>query len=173
MLIGGLIMPRITRAWQKKQRKKREELRQTKYSEYLADKNRELQLIIKNELQVLNDNYLSTDNCLVALDKKNKNFWWREIEDDAFLAIRVGNGRIDSKVDVKAPEEHFSLDEDNLLEESYKIKDKYDHVDGAPVVVSLKTSDVTSLITEVNNKDSYINELVLQLIILHLSLIHI
>ena len=170
MLIGGLIMPRITRAWQKKQRKKREELRQTKYSEYLADKNRELQLIIKNELQVLNDNYLSTDNCLVALDKKNKNFWWREITDDAFLAIRVGNGKVDSKVEVKAPEEHFSLDEDNLLEESYKIKDKYDHVDGAPVVVSLRDSNVTSLICEGTNKDNYINELILQLIILHSSL---
>lgn len=170
MLIGGLIMPRITRAWQKKQKKKREALRQEKYSKYLADKDRELQLIIKNELQILNDNYLNADACLVALDKKNKNFWWREIEDDAFLAIRVGNGRIDSKVEVKAPEEHFTLDEDNLLEESYKIKDKYDHVDGAPVVVSLKASDVTSLITEVNNKDSYINELVLQLIILHSSL---
>ena len=36
MLIGGLIMPRITRAWQKKQKKKREALRQEKYSKYLA-----------------------------------------------------------------------------------------------------------------------------------------
>lgn len=170
MLIGGLIMPRITRAWQKKQRRKREALRQEKYSEYLQDKNRELQLIIKNELQVLNDNYLNADACLVALDKKNKNFWWREIEDDAFLAIRVGNGKVDSKVAVKAPEEHFTLDEDNLLEESYKIKDKYDHVDGAPVVVSLKKSDVTSLICEGANKDIFVNELILQLITLHSSL---
>ena len=46
MLIGGLIMPRITQAWQKKQRKKREALRQEKYSEYLVEKDRELQLII-------------------------------------------------------------------------------------------------------------------------------
>ena len=170
MLIGGLIMPRITRAWQKKQRKKREALRQEKYSAYLQDKNRELQLIIKNELQVLNDNYLSTDNCLVAIEKKNKNFWFREIEDEAFLAIRVGNGKIASKVVVKAPEEHFSLDEDSLLEEAYKIKDKYDHVDAAPVVVSLRTSPVTSLICEGVNKDKFINELILQLITLHSSL---
>lgn len=170
MLIGGLIMPRITQAWQKKQRKKREALRQEKYSEYLVEKDRELQLIIKNELQVLNDNYLNADNCLLALDKKNKNFWWRELEDESFLSIRVGNGKVDSKVQVKAPEKHFSLDEDNLLEESYKIKDKYDHVDGAPVVVSLKNSDVTSLICEAENKNMFINELILQLIILHSSL---
>lgn len=170
MLIGGLIMPRVTRAWQKKQKKKREALRQEKYSKYLTDKDRELQLLVKNELQILNDNYLNADNCLVAIEKMNKNFWWREISDDSFLAVRVGNGKIESKIQVKAPEEHFSLDEDNLLEESYKIKDKYNHVDGAPVVVSLKASDVTSLICEANNKDTFINELILQLIVLHSSL---
>ena len=35
MIVGSLIMPRITSAYQKKKRKKREQERQTKYKAYL------------------------------------------------------------------------------------------------------------------------------------------
>ena len=73
MLIGSLILPKIAKSWQKKQKKKREALRQQKYGDYLQEKDREIQLLVKNDMQILNDNYLNADSCLLALNKKNKN----------------------------------------------------------------------------------------------------
>ena len=170
MLIGSLILPRIASSWQKKQRKKKETLRQEKYTDYLQKKDREIQLIVKNEIQILNDNYLSTDNCLLALEKKNRNFWWCQYEDSEFLTIRVGVGRRKSNVIVNAPEEHFTLEEDNLLDESCKLRTKYDYIEGMPIIVSLRDNYVTSLICNSAVKDSYVNSLLAQILILNSSL---
>ena len=169
MLIGSLLLPRLASHWQKKQREKREALRQEKYSDYLQKKDRELQLLVKNDMQILNDNYLSTDNCLLALSKKNKNFWWCQYNDDEFLAIRVGIGKKKTSILVNAPEERFTLDEDNLLEEAYKIKNKYEYMDGVPITISLKENDVTSIICHSTNKVNFINSIISQLIILNSS----
>lgn len=170
MLIGSLLLPRLSRRWQKKQKEKREALRQEKYTDYLQKKDREIQLLVKNDLQILNDNYLNSDNCLLALNKKNKNFWWCQYNDKEFLCIRVGVGRKKPDVFVNAPEERFSLDEDNLLEDVYKVKEKYEYIDGMPITVSLKDNPVTSLISHSTSKNNFVNSILLQLIVLNSSL---
>ena len=167
LLIGSVIMPQITKRYQKKQRKKREEKRQVKYTEYLNNKTRELDLLVKNELQILNDHYLNLDNCINALNKKNANFWWRQYTDTEFLALRIGTGKVKSNIIVKSPEEHFHLDDDNLLDESYKIKDRYEYIDNAPMVVSLYKNNLTSLVSQSANKDKFVRYLLAQLLILH------
>ena len=170
MILGSLVFPRITRAYQKHKLKKREKLRKEKYGEYLTEKDRELTIKVKNQLRVLNENYLNSDNCLIALQKKNRNFWWCQYNDDEFLSIRVGIGRKNFNVAVKAPEKHFTLEEDELFNNSCAIKDKYKYVDGAPITVSLKNSNVTSLICKTINRVKFVNELITQLIITHSSI---
>lgn len=170
MLIGSLLLPKLSRSWQKKQKKKREALRQQKYGDYLHEKDREIQLLVKNDMQILNDNYLNSESCLLALNKKNKNFWWCQYTDKEFLVIRVGVGRQRPSVLVNAPEERFTLEEDNLLEEVYKVKEKYEYIDGMPITVSLKDNIVTSLISHSTNKINFINSIILQLIVLNSSI---
>ena len=170
LLFGSVIIPKFTRSYQRKKKKQREQLRQTKYTEYLNTKERELTLYLKDELQILNSRFLSVDNCLMALDKKNTYFWSRQYNDDDFLTIRVGIGKTPSKINVRAPEKHFSLSEDNLLEMSYQIKDKYLNVDGAPITTSLKESGITSLVVDNSYRENYINNIILQLLIMHSSM---
>lgn len=167
LIFGSVIMPRVTKSYQKKKAKKREELRQTKYTEYLNNKTRELDLLVKNELQILNDHFLSLENCLNSLNKQNANFWWRQYSDPEFLAIRVGVGRLKSNIIVKAPEEHFHLDDDNLLDESYKIKGRYEYIENAPIVVSLLKNNLTSLVANSINKEAFVKNILTQLLILH------
>ena len=170
MLIGSILIPRLTKRYQKKKRKEREALRQKKYSEYLLSKERELELSLKEQLQILNSRYLSVDNCLLALEKKNQFFWSRQYTDDNFLAIRVGVGKVASRTDVRAPEKHFSLTEDNLLEQSYQIKGRYLNVENAPIIVPLKEKNITSIAVDKSIQDKYINNILLQLLILHSSM---
>mgnify|MGYP002644801950 CR=1 FL=1 len=170
MLIGGLILPKISQVWRKKQRKKREKLRQESYGDYLHEKDREIQLLVKNDMQILNDNYLNSENCLLALNKKNKNFWWCQYDDPEFLSIRVGIGRLKPNVFVVAPEKKFSLDKDNLLEEVYKVKEKYEQIDGMPITVSLKENYITSLISNSTIKNIFVNSIITQLVVLTSSI---
>ena len=170
LLFGSVIIPRFTKKYQKKKKKQREQLRQSKYTEYLAGKERELTLYLKDELQILNSRFLSVDNCLTALDKKNAYFWSRQYTDDDFLAIRVGVGKTPSKVNVRAPEKHFSLSEDNLQEMSYQVKDKYLNVEGAPITASLKDNGITSLVVDNSYYEKYVNNIILQLLIMHSSM---
>lgn len=170
MLIGSLILPKIANHIKKKEIEEYEEKRLVKYREYLSSKEREIVNLMKMELQVLNDNYPSADACLSTLENKGRNFWWRQYNDEEFLSLRVGTGKMISPIVINAPEEHFTLEEDELLSEVYKIKNGYRYLDGAPMTVSLKNNLITSLICSTPNKDNYVNELILELITLHSSI---
>lgn len=169
MLIGSLLIPKIANNIKRKNLNKNEEERVSKYKEYLLDKERELGNIIKNELQILNDNYPSTDNCISTIENKSRNFWWCQYNDKEFLNIRVGVGKIKSNVIINAPEKHFTLDEDELLNEVYKVASRYEYIENAPISVSLKDNVITSLICSTDNRVNFVNSLIVQLITLHSS----
>ena len=169
MLIGSLVIPKIASGIKRKNSVKNEEKRISRYKEYLLDKERELGNLIKNELQIMNDNYPSADNCVSIIENKNKNFWWCQYNDKEFLNIRVGTGRVKSNVLITAPEKHFTLQEDELLSEVYKVASRYEYIEGAPITLSLKDNAITSIICNSNNKIDFINSLIVQLIALHSS----
>lgn len=170
MLIGSLVIPKIASSINRKNLVKKEELRVSKYKEYLLEKERELGNLIKNELQVMNDNYPSTDTCISIIENKNKNFWWCQYNDKEFLNIRLGNGRVKSKIKITAPEKHFTLEEDELLNEVYKVASRYEYIEGSPITLSLKENAITSIICSTDNKIDFVNSMIVQLIALHSSI---
>ena len=167
MIIGSLIIPRMTVKYRKKKKIEKEEKRQRLYREYLAKKEQEISLANKKVAQIMRDNSIPTKNCALMLNTSNRNFWSREISDDDFLKVRLGVGSIDSPIHIQAPEEHFTLDDDNLLELVYKISDNYKKLPDVPVDISLIEEKVASLICECTYKDQYVDSLILQLVALH------
>ncbi len=166
MIIGSLIIPKMTAKYRKKQKKEKEEKRQRLYTEYLGKKEQEIILANKKVAQIMRDNSIPTKNCTMMLTMTNRNFWCREITDDDFLKVRLGIGNIDSPIHVQAPEEHFTLDEDNLLEMVYKVTDKYKKLENVPVDISLVDEKLAALICECSYKDQYVDSIILQLIAL-------
>ena len=167
LIVGSLILPRLLKRYQKKKRKEREQLRQEKYSQYLIEKDQEIDLKVKKQVQIMKDNSLSVKNCCVILSSNNRNFWSREISDDDFLKVRLGTGTLPSPINIMAPERHFTLDEDNLLERAYKIAEKYEKVENVPIDISLVDKNIVSFICECSYKDTYIDNIILQLVTLH------
>ncbi len=167
MVIGSLIIPKMTAKYRKKQKKEKEEKRQRLYREYLAQKEQEISLANKKVAQIMKDNSIPAKNCSMMLNTSNRNFWSREISDDDFLKLRLGVGSIVSPIRVMAPTEHFTLDEDNLLELVYKITDNYKKINDVPIDISLVEEKVASLICECAYKDQYVDSLILQLVALH------
>lgn len=163
MIIGSVILPRITSSYQKKQKRKREALRQKKYSEYLDEKTKEINSVLDKQSKILNYNYPSQQEYIDFILKRSKRLWERQIIDVDFLDISVGNGDTKAKLTINAPEKKFTLDEDNLQEKAIEIA-KNKNLKNVPITVSLTDNRRTALICGSKNKSIYIDFILLQLI---------
>ena len=139
MLIGGAVMPRITASYQKKQRKKKEEKRQSKYTEYVKEKENEINTKLLNQAQILKSSNIAIGECYSLVFSKSKTaIWNHEIKDDDFLTVKIGTGNCPAKIKIKAPEKRFTLEEDNLTELAIEVASKSHTLNDVPITFSLK-----------------------------------
>ena len=168
MVFGSLIMPRVVSSFQKKRTKEKEALRVGKFSAYLDKKEKQIDLIVKKQAQIMRDNSLSASNCKqVVLSNSNRNFWSREISDDDFLSVRLGIGSIKAPIKINAPIERFSLEEDGLLERVLDIAEKFKKVDNVPINISLLNKHISAFICHNQVNNAYLDNVLLQLVALH------
>lgn len=164
MIIGSLIMPRIINSYNKKQKIKKEKLRQEKYGKYLLKKETEIKEIIEKQTNILNSNYPAPEECANIILKRDKRLWERQIFDDDFLSVGLGIGVADSKISIQAPEEHFKLEEDNLEQTVIKMVNNYKKLKDVPITYSLIQRRFSAIICDLANKSNYMNSIILQLI---------
>ena len=167
MIIGSLIIPIITKQFQKRLAKRREKKRQEKYSQYLLEKEEDFNSIKKKQEQIFIDNYPDLATCFNILETKNRLLWNKEIKDEDFIEVRLGLGDRPSLIELSAPEEKFSLDDDNLYQAVCSLGKKYDLLNNVPITVSFKDQIVTALILSNKNSEDFINSIMLQLITYH------
>ena len=164
MLVGSVLLPMITQKYQKNQQKKREQLRQEKYGKYLDEKEKQVLNALLKQKNILIENNPGIKNCVEIITTKNKKLWERKLNDKDFLNLKLGMGDINSNITVEAPKKSFTLDEDNLRNRVFKITDGAKKLIDVPICTDLKKNLITSIICELNNKNCYINNLILQLI---------
>ncbi len=167
MLFGSIVLPRITARYQKKQRAKREQLRQETFMAYVKEKEDYIQKKIREQAQIITENNNSLEECRNMIFNNNRNVWSREIKDEDFLSLRMGIGTYPSSIDIKAPQEHFSLDSDNLLKMVYDIPNKYKVINNVPVTLSLTKNNILSFLFECSFKEHFINGIILQAVTYH------
>lgn len=167
MLLGSVLMPRLTISYQKKQKKKKEKLRQEKYGKYLDEKEIEIKEIINKQTSILNENYPNVKTCCDIITSKNKKLWERNIQDEDFLSIRLGIGDDDTQLEIEASQKTFTLEEDNLKERVFSIVEASKKMKNVPILTNLKDQEITSIICEINNKKNYVNNIMMQLIAMH------
>ena len=78
-------MPRLLASYQKKQKIKKENLRQQKYSEYLKSKGSELQKILYRQSTILNNNFPDCKECYNIVMNRKQRLW--EKGDDSLLLL--------------------------------------------------------------------------------------
>ena len=164
MLISSLLIPILTKRWQKKSLKRKEAKRQEKYGEYLRKKEEEIQLILKKQSQIIFENYSDLTGCKNIIANRTRALWCREINDEDFINVRLGIGSRPALLKINAPEEKFSLEDDNLYQMVCSIKKKYERLQDIPITYSLKEEPVSALITVSKYNDAFINSIMLQLI---------
>lgn len=167
MLVGSLLLPRIANHYQKKRNHKKEMLRKTKYTEYLQGKEKEISQIMKQHMQIMNDNIPSLKECLDTIAYRKKNFWSRVVSDDDFLNVRLGLGDVEPVFTIEAPEEKFTIDEDELLQKVYTMIAQYKKMTNVPIAINLAEKRVVSFVCEQTSRYQYIQNYIMQLVTLH------
>ena len=166
MLVGSIFFPMLLENFEKKQNKKYEQKRQTKYRAYLNEKTNDINRAMLKEKQILLENNLEIKQIQTALVNRTNKIWSREITDNDFLTFRLGVGSIKPNLSVKANMDDFTLEDDDLKKEVENIINKKLLLDNVPIVASLIEDKILPIIIKDDypNKQQYIDGIILQLI---------
>ncbi len=167
MMCSMILWPTLTRSWQKKQKKKREKIRQTKYGKYIEEKQKEIQTTMKQQRQILIENNVSLDECYSIIRNRKTTLWEKRIEEDDFLSVYLGNGSLPPQIQIKAPEEHFELEEDNLKELVKKVVNESKIIEDVPICLSLAKKNIVAIVGDNNITQIFLSGILLQLITFH------
>lgn len=167
MLLTMLLWPLLSDRYQKKQVKKRENLRQEKYRKYVEEKHQEIVSAMGVQRQILIDNYQPLDYVKNIIENKKRNLWEREIKQEDFLDLRLGIGSTELVGNVQFPEKKFMLEEDDLRDFVYKVASESRLLVDVPISLSFIKNYVTAIIGEGKQKQKFIEGLILQMVAFH------
>lgn len=164
--VTSLVLPAITQGLTEKDRKEYEVLRNKKYKEYLEYISQEINTEINLEKTALTDVYPPLSKMLDFSHSKNR-LWERRKFDEDFLDVRIGAGRIPMIATKKYVPKRFELERDPLADEMYKLAEKSEFVEDAPIMLSLKEDYVTTVEGEHKHKIALLYNIIVQLALTH------
>ena len=168
MLISMFFWPSVTRRYQKKLKKEAEEERQKKYGAYIDKKRVEMDVIMKKQKQILIDNYIPLEDVEKIILTQNRQLWERKTEHSDFLDVRLGMGNRPAELEMKYPEEHFSMEEeDNLKAILQSLGDKSKDLTDVPISMNLTEKYILGIVGKWMETKEYIKQLILQIIAFH------
>lgn len=167
MLASMFLWPWLTKIYQKKKKLKYERERQEKYGAYVEKKRNEIDLIMKKQKQILIENYIPLEECEKIILTKNRQLWERKVDHSDFLDLRLGIGNRPVELDIKYPEEHFSMDTDDLKEITDTLVNKSKDLIDVPINLSLTEKYILGVVGKSEETREFIKQLLLQIIAFH------
>lgn len=165
MLVTSLLIPLINRFYTIRIKKLNEKNELNKYKKYITNKTNEVEKINKYNCEVLNNTYVSAEECTNIILNNSSRLWERQIVDDDFLTLRLGMGNIHSGLQVSCniPEDMDKSSELGKL--MLECLEKSQKIENAPVLLSLVEKNILAIIGQnQEQKYKYIQNLLIQLI---------
>lgn len=140
------IMTIVSHFADKKKRLEKEEQREKKYLDYLSKRedeiieSREKERVIANQMSPTLDEYVK-----FVSDFDNRLFE-KEKEHDDYLAVRMGDGIVESTCPVTYRQEEYVETEDALMEYPKALHDKYQYISDMPVMLDLNSTNAVGFI---------------------------
>lgn len=149
----GIITSIATYISDKKQNKKENLKRNEEYIRYIEEKEKIIEKLREEELLVRRYNDISIQDDIEEVNDFSRRIYEKDIYDDDFLKIYLGNGRLvaANKVEVQKTEFIDYSDEISLLPE--KTRDKYEYLNDAPITLDLLNANCIGVIGD--NKGRY------------------
>ena len=137
-LITSVMFPFLSSKYTDAQRKEYEQLRNTKYSEYLNKKQQEIMDAAKAQHREQNAKYPPVDQ--VAHMVTSEHLWERRPTDSDFLQLRLGKGTCPLMAQLDYPARRFELESDALEEKMYQLVETPHKVADVPIILPLTES---------------------------------
>lgn len=167
MLISMILWPILNRKYQKKMRIKQEKERQEKYRKYINEREKQIDMIMHSQTQILNENYISYTDCVNIILSKNRQLWERKLDHQDFLTVRLGLGDLPVELDIKYPETHFTMEEDDLKDILNSLVNKSKILTDVPITVSLTQKYILALVGKHNEISPFMKKIIFQLLTFH------
>lgn len=167
MLMTMILWPLLMKKYQKKKKIEEERRRRTKYTAYIEEKRMQIRSVMKVQKEALLESYPPLEELKKVILFKKTNLWEREKDQDDFLRLRVGTGTEPVNLDIKYPEEHFTIDEDDLRSITNTLVSESKDLENVPITISFVEKYISALVGDspIIEKISY--GLILQLIAYH------
>lgn len=166
MLLTSVMFPFLSQKYTDKELQEYEQLRQTKYTAYLEEKQREILSACQEERQLLNRKYPALQQVVLQACQK-QGLWERRPIDSDFLQLRLGTGTGKLSAKIEYPPRQFELEPDELAEKMYQMVEREYLLEDTPIVLSLTETTVCGLLGERQTVLEYIQQLVVQITALH------
>ena len=167
MLLGTLFLPAITKKYERNRRRKKEELRQKKYREYLDRISLQIADVSELQAQILRENMIGTAECERRILNRSRDLWERTMGQNDFLKLRVGIGETGLQAAFSYQERRFTIDDDYLEEELYALVSRPKTLKNVPIGISLREDPVSGVIGASEEVLQFAKGLVLQLAALY------
>lgn len=163
MLSGTVMLPLITKKYEKNMRIKKEALRQTKYREYLASAEVRINEECQRQEEIHHENDITIAQCEERINTVSRSLWERSPGHNDFLKLRLGIGEGKLDANISYSERKFSLNNDNLEEELYTICEKPKTLKNIPITYSLAQDCISGVIGEKSRLLSFAQGMIIQL----------
>ena len=167
MLLSIVLWPSLTKRYNRRSKKKKENQRKVKYIEYLESKKKSIDEEIVKQKQIQIENNISLEECVAIIKSRKRHLWEREIEDEDFISVRIGMGSSNPELEIKAPEEHFSLEDDELSQAVQAIVNNSKQMEDVPISMSLTEKNITAVVGQEQYSKAFIEALIIQLVTFH------
>lgn len=148
----------------KKEFKTNTKQRIEKYNAYIEKKRLEIEKIREEELQALNEIYVSQDVIHDRFVSFSPDLFDRVPEDEDFLCIRLGSGSVEAKRKINYKKQERLEYEDELQMVPEQVAQEYREIADVPVICDLKIINALGIVGSSENRFSFFKNIIVDLI---------
>ena len=167
MLVSMILFPLVQKFYTKRKKKEKEKERRKKYARYIDSKKEEIVKEINYQKSVLVENNIPIENVNNVILNKSRNLWERKLDHTDFLDLRLGTGNKSPEIEIKYPEEHFTLEEDDLKELITDLVKESKDIENVPITLNFRTNNKVALIGQKSIVNNFFDNLMLQIMAYH------
>lgn len=167
MLIAMIIFPLVQKFYDKKKKIAKEKARVKKYKKYIDSKHQEILKEINYQKAVLSENNLPIENVRDVILGKSRTLWERKLEHTDFLELRLGLGNKIPDIEIKSPEEHFTMEEDDLKNLITEIIKDNKEIENVPITLNFRNNNKVGIIGTKNLVNNFLDNLMVQIMAYH------
>lgn len=167
MLAGMILWPIMTNIYQKIDTASKERRRIRRYRQYMKKKFGEMEERFESNRKILLLTYPEPAVCINRIANMDRRIWERMPLHEDFLEMRLGSGTIPNPIKSNVPEDHFTMEDDYLLEELKDVNKAFLYMKDVSIHVSLRENKIVGLIGDRKMLLELAMSLIVQITALH------